>query len=182
MTAAYATLEPRVRQAVAENLGVSLEELTPDVSLTDDLAADSLDLLELALAIEHELGITIPERILEEVRTYGELVHATFALIEERLQPESEPVLFRSRVVAPGRAASVLERAGWLTPHAEEMIAEDALRAGRGAHLSVTVAADAGSADVARVQARFARLGGRGIAVSISRAGHRKRARRERAA
>ena len=123
--------------------GVSLEELTPDVSLTDDLAADSLDLLELALAIEHELGITIPERILEEVRTYGELVHATFALVEERLQPEPEPVLFRSRVVAPGRAASVLERAGWLTPHAEEMIAEDALRAGRGAYLSVTVAADA---------------------------------------
>ena len=183
ITAAYATLEPQVRQAVAENLGVGLDELTPDVSLTDDLAADSLDILDLALALEKQFGISIPERVLEDVRTYGELVRATFALIEERRAPEPEPVLFRSRVVLPSRrGVGVLERAGWLTPSAAELIAEDALRAGRGAHLSVTVAANTDPADVARVQARFGRLGGRGIAVSVSRAGHRKRARPERAA
>ena len=43
-------VEPRVRRVVAEQLGVNVEELTPEVSLTDDLAADSLDLLELTLA------------------------------------------------------------------------------------------------------------------------------------
>jgi len=38
-------VEPRLRRVVADNLGVALEDLTPEVSLTDDLAADSLDLL-----------------------------------------------------------------------------------------------------------------------------------------
>ena len=133
MTAGYAAFEPRVRRAVAENLGVGLDELTPEVSLTDDLAADSLDILELAMALETELAISIPERILEEVRTYGELVRATLALVEERRTADAEPVLFRARVVAAGNRAGALERGGWLTPYAAEMIVEDALRAGRGA-------------------------------------------------
>src|SRR5947207_4234426 len=67
-------VEPRLRRVVADNLGVALEDLTPEVSLTDDLAADSLDLLELALALEEELGFTVPERVLSDVRTYGDLV------------------------------------------------------------------------------------------------------------
>jgi hypothetical protein len=44
-------VEPRVRRVVADNLGVTLD-LTAEVSLTDDLAADSLDVLELALVLE----------------------------------------------------------------------------------------------------------------------------------
>ncbi|TMA62971.1 MAG: hypothetical protein E6J69_17920 [Deltaproteobacteria bacterium] len=182
MTARYTALEPRVRRAVAENLGVALDELTPEVSLTDDLAADSLDLLELALALESEFDISVPERVLDEVRTYGELVRATLALVQERHAAEAEPVLFRARVVPAGRASGALERAGWLTPHAAEMIVEDALHAGPGAQLSVTIAANADPADVARVKSRLGRLSSRGIAVSVSRAGHSKRARRERAA
>ena len=182
MTAWYAALEPRVRRAVAEKLGVALDELTPEVSLTDDLAADSLDLLELALALESEFDISVPERVLEEVRTYGELVHATLALVQERRAADAEPVLFRSRVVPAGRAGGALQRAGWFTPYAAEMIMEDALHAGRGAQLSVTIAANADPADVERVKSRLGRLWGRGIAVSVSRAGHSKRARRERAA
>jgi len=176
-TAGYAAFEPRVRRAVAENLGVGLDELTPEVSLTDDLAADSLDVLELALALESEFAISIPEHILEEVRTYGELVRATLALVEERRAADAEPVLFRARVVPAGSRTGALERAGWLTPYAAEMIVEDALRAGRGAQLSVTIAANADAAEVAHVKARLGRLQGRGIAVSVSRAGTSKRAR-----
>jgi len=51
-------LEETVRRMVASQLGVTPEALAPDVSLTDDLAADSLDLVELTLALEEELGLT----------------------------------------------------------------------------------------------------------------------------
>ena len=57
---------------VAEQLGVGVEEIAPDVSLPDDLAADSLDLVELALALEVRCGVTISDRRLETVRTYLE--------------------------------------------------------------------------------------------------------------
>src|SRR5207237_10150885 len=54
--------EPRIRRLVADYLGVSADDLTPEVSLTDDLAADSLDLMELALVLEGELGLELPGR------------------------------------------------------------------------------------------------------------------------
>src|SRR5204863_8944159 len=66
-------VEPRVRRLVADHLGVGTEELTRDVSLADELAVDSLDLVELALALEAEFGISMSEATLDEVRTYGEL-------------------------------------------------------------------------------------------------------------
>jgi len=74
-----ASLEPRLRGIVADLLGVGPEQLAPHVSLTDDLAADSLDLVEIALAIETELRIEIPQRAIEKVRTYGDLVQAALA-------------------------------------------------------------------------------------------------------
>src|SRR5204862_24296 len=77
-------VEPRVRRVVAEQLGVNVEELTPDVSLTDDLAADSLDLLELTLALEAEFGIVVSESALERVRTYGDLRATVHALLHQR--------------------------------------------------------------------------------------------------
>src|SRR2546428_2104470 len=77
-------VEPRVRRVVAEQLGVSTEELTPDVSLIDDLAADSLDLLELTLALEAEFGIVISESTLERVRTYRDLRATVHALLPQR--------------------------------------------------------------------------------------------------
>src|SRR5262249_56968484 len=51
-------IEPLIRDVVAERLGVDLEQLGPGVSLTDDLAADSLDLAEVTIACEERLGIT----------------------------------------------------------------------------------------------------------------------------
>ena len=57
-------VEPRVRRLVADHLGVGTEELTRDVSLADELAVDSLDLVELALALETEFGISMSEATL----------------------------------------------------------------------------------------------------------------------
>ena len=168
--------EPLVRRLVAESLGVSLDDLTPDVSLTDDLAADSLDLVELALALEEEFGLTVPERAIAEVRTYGELVAAIVTLARTRTEARLaiEPVRVWVRVVTPAGLGGVLERAEWLTPYAAETIIEDTLRAGRGAQLEVTVAEDGGDAGFRQVQQQFAWLSGRGVAVDVHRdRGHR---------
>jgi len=168
--------EPRVRRLVAEHLGVGFDDLTPDVSLTEDLAADSLDLVELALALEEEFGLTVPERTMAEVRTYGELVAATVTLARHGAEahPAVEPVRVWVRVVAPAGSGGVLERAEWLTPYAAETIIEHTLRAGPGAQLEVTVAEDGGDAGFRQVQQQFAGLSGRGVAVDVHRdRGHR---------
>jgi acyl carrier protein len=168
--------EPRVRRLVAENLGVSLDDLTPDVSLTEDLAADSLDLVELALALEAEFGLTVPERTIAEVRTYGELVAAIVSLARtgSTARPVIEPVRVWVRVMAPTGFGGVFERSEWLTPYAAETIIEHTLRAGPGAQLEVTVAEDGGDAGFRQVQQQFAWLSGRGVAVDVHRdRGHR---------
>ncbi|TMA38054.1 MAG: acyl carrier protein [Deltaproteobacteria bacterium] len=89
--------EPRIRRLVADYLGVSADELTPEVSLTDDLAADSLDLVELALALEGEFGIEVPERMIDEVRTYGDLVETAAALTRGLETREISPARARRR-------------------------------------------------------------------------------------
>ncbi len=60
---------------------MGLEDLVSDVSLRDDLAADSLDLIELTQALEGAFAIVVPERILDGVRTYGDLVQTIGLLI-----------------------------------------------------------------------------------------------------
>jgi acyl carrier protein len=80
-------VEPRVRCLVVAQLGIGADELSPIVSLTDDLAADSLDLVELAMAIEQDLGIVMPDAAILDVRTYGDLL----AVVEAaRRAPEHE--------------------------------------------------------------------------------------------
>src|SRR5439155_24915220 len=74
-------VEPSVRRLVAEHLGVGAEELVSHVSLRDDLAADSLDLIELAAALEGEVAVVMPERHLDGVHTYSDLVRAIGLLI-----------------------------------------------------------------------------------------------------
>ena len=84
---------------------MGLEELLCDVSLRDDLAADSLDLVELVVALEGEFAIVVPERILDQVRTYGDLVHTTTLLIracrEAEVLAAERPEPIRARIVTP---------------------------------------------------------------------------------
>src|SRR5207245_11238160 len=99
-----AALEPRVRCLVADALGVGIDELAPEVSLTDELAADSLDLTELAARLEAELGLVVPERVVAHLRTYGDLVRAAIAAAPERgaaLACIDTPVPIRARLVSP---------------------------------------------------------------------------------
>lgn len=84
-------VEPRLRRLVADHLGVGREELVSDVSLRDDLAADSIDLVELTMALERHFAIVVPELALRGVRTYGELVHATGLLLQARIDAEPLP-------------------------------------------------------------------------------------------
>ena len=163
--------EPRPRRLVAEHLGVDPEELRPEVSLIDELAVDSLELIELALALEGELGIDIPERTIDEIRTYGDLAGAALALAWGSQDLEaavgSAPATVRSRVVSGVGAA--LERAGTLTPYLVEEIVEDALAAGRAARLELTVPADTDDIGVAWLERQFIELATRGVEVTVRR-------------
>ena len=64
----------RVREIVAEQLGVDVEEVTSEASFTDDLGADSLDTVELVMALEEEFGIEIPDEDAEKISTVGDAV------------------------------------------------------------------------------------------------------------
>ena len=171
-------VEPRVRRLVADHLGVGTEELTRDVSLADELAVDSLDLVELALALETEFGISMSEATLDEVRTYGELADAVCGLARLRREAElrteraREPLIWARVVLPSGRGKSELQRAGWLTPYTAETIAEDALRGGRGTRLEVSVSSHLSDDGLARLVDQFAWLGDRGVEVNVRRDAH----------
>ena len=165
--------EPHVRRLVAEHLGVGVDELASEVSLRDDLAADSLDLVELAMALEAAYAIAVPERILDHVRSYGDLVHAIGLLVGDRCEAEARgaepPTRFWVRILpGAGKSGSTLQRTGWLTPYIVETIGEDAVHAGRGSQLHVTVGART-TGGLARVRRQFARLGERGVHVTVRR-------------
>ena len=167
-------VELRLRRLVADHLGVSPEDLRPEVSLTDDLAVDSLELVELALMLEGELGIDIPERTIDEIRTYGDLVRAALALTWGRqaleATVESGPATVQSRVVSGDETRlGTLERGGALTPYLVEEIAEDALAAGHPARLELTVPVDTGEAGMAWLAEQFSKLGARGVEVTVRR-------------
>ncbi|HBL31835.1 MAG TPA: acyl carrier protein [Acidobacteria bacterium] len=57
----------RVKSIIVEQLGVDEEEVTTDASFTDDLGADSLDIVELVMAFEEEFGIEIPDEDAEKI-------------------------------------------------------------------------------------------------------------------
>ena len=61
MSGAMASLEQRVAGIIVEQLGVSPEEIAPEASFMEDLGADSLDIVELVMAMEEEFDIEIPD-------------------------------------------------------------------------------------------------------------------------
>ena len=65
------TVDERVKKIIGEQLGVEEEEVTPEASFVEDLGADSLDTVELVMALEEEFGIEIPDEDAEKILTVG---------------------------------------------------------------------------------------------------------------
>jgi len=70
----------KVREIIAKQLGVKLEEVTPQATFIDDLGADSLDTVEIVMALEEEFKAEIPDEDAEKMKTVGEAIK----YIEER--------------------------------------------------------------------------------------------------
>ena len=69
-----ASVQARVKEIVCEQLGVSAEEVTPEASFIEDLGADSLDIVELVMALEEEYEMEISDEDAEKIRTVGDVV------------------------------------------------------------------------------------------------------------
>lgn len=67
-------IEDRVKQIVVEQLGVKPVEVTRDKYFIDDLGADSLDCVEIIMAVEEEFEFAIPERDADKLKTVGALI------------------------------------------------------------------------------------------------------------
>jgi acyl carrier protein len=75
------TLE-RVKKVVVDKLQRNDAEITEETSFQDDLGADSLDMVELALGFEEEFGISIPDEDAEKIKTVGDAVKYVEQAIE----------------------------------------------------------------------------------------------------
>ena len=67
-------IEVKVREKIAEQLGVAADEVKPDSSFIEDLGADSLDIVELVMALEEEYGMEISDEDAEKIRTVKDVV------------------------------------------------------------------------------------------------------------
>ncbi len=63
----------KIKEIVADSMGVAVDTLTAETSFKEDLGADSLDLFELVMALEEATGVEIPSEELENVKTLGDV-------------------------------------------------------------------------------------------------------------
>ena len=68
------SLMHRVAEIIVEQLGVSPEEISPEASFMADLGADSLDIVELVMAMEEEFDVEIPDDDAEKIQTIGDAI------------------------------------------------------------------------------------------------------------
>ena len=71
----------RIRDLVADKLGVEPDEITMETSFADDLLADSITLFELIMTIEDEFDIEVDDESIEQINTIGDIVN----YLEERI-------------------------------------------------------------------------------------------------
>jgi acyl carrier protein len=64
----------KVREIIANELGVEMEKVTDEASFVEDLGADSLDTVELVMAFEEEFGVEIPDEDAEQMQTVGDAI------------------------------------------------------------------------------------------------------------
>jgi len=74
-------LEDRISELIVDQLGVTKEEIVPEASFIDDLGADSLDIVELVMAMEETFDIEIPDDDAEKIQRIGD----AFGYVKERV-------------------------------------------------------------------------------------------------
>ena len=80
------SLEARVSELIVDQLGVTKEELVPKASFIDDLGADSLDIVEMVMAMEETFDIEIPDDDAEKIQTVGDAL----SYLKERVGAEAK--------------------------------------------------------------------------------------------
>ncbi len=68
------SIEDRIRTIIATELGVKPEQITPEAKFIEDLGADSLDTVELVMALEEEFGNEIPDEDAEKLTSVGDVI------------------------------------------------------------------------------------------------------------
>ena len=68
------TIEERVKAIIVEQLGVNPDQVTPEAKFIEDLGADSLDTVELVMALEEEFGNEIPDEQAEKLQSVGDVI------------------------------------------------------------------------------------------------------------
>ncbi|HCE05021.1 MAG: acyl carrier protein [Pedosphaera sp.] len=66
--------EDRIKKIVVDQLGVNADQITPEAKFIEDLGADSLDTVELVMALEEEFGNEIPDEEAEKLTTVGDVI------------------------------------------------------------------------------------------------------------
>jgi len=72
--AAEKTIEQRVKDIIVEQLGVNVDQVTPEARFIEDLGADSLDTVELVMEFEDEFELSIPDEEAEKIQTVGQAI------------------------------------------------------------------------------------------------------------
>jgi acyl carrier protein len=67
--------EDKVKEIIAKELEVGVQQLAPEAKFIEDLGADSLDIVELVMALEEEFGIDIPDEDAEKMKTVGDAMN-----------------------------------------------------------------------------------------------------------
>lgn len=67
-------IDQRVKDIIVEQLGVKPDQVTPEAKLIEDLGADSLDAVELIMALEEEFGIEVPDEQAEKLQSVGDII------------------------------------------------------------------------------------------------------------
>ena len=67
-------IDQRVRDIIVEQLGVKPDQVTPEAKFIEDLGADSLDTVELIMALEEEFGIEVPDEQAEKLQNVGDVI------------------------------------------------------------------------------------------------------------
>ena len=68
------SIEEKIRDIIVEQLGVSADQVTPEAKFIEDLGADSLDTVELVMALEEEFGQEIPDEEAEKLQSVGDVI------------------------------------------------------------------------------------------------------------